>query len=253
MTESGLPRVVSIKKLFDEGLGIDETIRLRQGRITGATPEPGTSAAGPPSTVNDSPGLASTPISGIGPQPPTPDLPAGSGTPPKWVQLAFDDLDSAPVNGGTITEDTTPSTQTSGNGNNSSGGGDTPLTGNGASQPEDGVSLTLNYKPCWTPEQQALADQKVAALDEAACRGELSVSKVQGASGTAAGRLRQAGVDVPEGWHGHHMIDLQLGGQDLLSNLWPLDASVNSSLGAQIAAQIRALAVATCIASVSIC
>jgi len=40
MTESGLPRVVSIKKLFDEGLGIDETIRLRQGKITGATPEP---------------------------------------------------------------------------------------------------------------------------------------------------------------------------------------------------------------------
>jgi hypothetical protein len=32
------------------------------------------------------------------------------------VQLAFDD--TAPANSGTITEDTTPSTQTSGNGNN---------------------------------------------------------------------------------------------------------------------------------------
>src|SRR5579863_2845549 len=83
-----------IKKLFDEGRGIDETIRLRQGRITGATPEPGTSAAGPLSTVNDSPGLASTPISGMGPQPPTAGLPAGTGTPPRWVQLAFDNLDS---------------------------------------------------------------------------------------------------------------------------------------------------------------
>ena len=90
-------------------------------------------------------------------------------------------------------------------------------------------------------------------LDEAACRGELSVSTVERASGSAAGWLRQAGIDVPEGWHGDHMIDLQLGGQDSLSNLWPLDGSVNSSLGAQIAAQIRDLSVGTCIVSVSIC
>jgi hypothetical protein len=118
----------SLKRLFDEGLGIDETIRVRQGKITGAAPEPGTSASGPQSTSNDSPGPASTPIGGIQPQPPTPDLSAGSGTPPQWLQLAFNDLDSAPVNGGTITEDTTPGTAAGDSGSNI-GGGNPPASG----------------------------------------------------------------------------------------------------------------------------
>lgn len=135
----------SLKKLFDEGLGIDETIRLRQGKITGTSPEPGTSDTGPQSTSNDSPELASTPISGIQPQPPTPDLPAGNGTPPRWLQPAFDDLDSAPVNGGTITEDTTPSTQTGNSGNNigngGNGGSGTPPAGNAADCDAEGGGL----------------------------------------------------------------------------------------------------------------
>ncbi|MBC9731197.1 HNH endonuclease [Streptomyces sp. TRM68367] len=38
-----------------------------------------------------------------------------------------------------------------------------------------------------------------------------------------------------------HLIDLQLGGADALENLWALDRSVNRSLGAQIAAQIKSM------------
>ena len=117
MTESGLPRVVSIKKLFDEGLGIDETIRLRQGRITGATPEPGTSAAGPLSTAGDSPGLASTPLSGIGPQSPTAGLPAAD-------------------NGGTITENASPSTAVGSGGSIGNGGGTPPASSGDCEEPD---------------------------------------------------------------------------------------------------------------------
>jgi hypothetical protein len=113
--------------------------------------------------------------------------------------------------------------------------------------------LALSYREDWTSEQRALADQKVAALDAAAGRGEATVTAVKRASGSAAGRLRKAKVHVPTGWHGDHLIDLQLGGQDVLSNLWPLDGSVNSSLGAQIAAQIRGLPIGTRIGSVGIC
>ena len=36
-----------------------------------------------------------------------------------------------------------------------------------------------------------------------------------------------------------HIIDLQLGGKNELSNLSPLDRSVNRSLGAQIKNQIK--------------
>lgn len=36
-----------------------------------------------------------------------------------------------------------------------------------------------------------------------------------------------------------HIVDLQLGGSNKTSNLAPLDASVNRSLGAQIAAQLK--------------
>ena len=148
MTESGLPRVVSIKKLFDEGLGIDETIRLRQGRITGATPEPGTSAAGPLSTAGDSPGLASTPLSGIGPQSPTAGLPAAD-------------------NGGTITENTTPSTVTGGSGSIGNGGGTPPA--NGACEPENGDS----------GDQTATATADAGA-DEGASRSSRFVANLNG-------------------------------------------------------------------------
>jgi hypothetical protein len=60
------------------------------------------------------------------------------------VQLAFDDLDSAPVNGGTITEDTTPRTETSGNGNNIGNGGGIPPTGSVGDGNEDDVFRLLN-------------------------------------------------------------------------------------------------------------
>jgi filamentous hemagglutinin len=46
---------------------------------------------------------------------------------------------------------------------------------------------------------------------------------------------------VTVGYDIDHLKDLQLGGSNVLSNLWPLDSSVNRSLGAQIQHQIQGL------------
>lgn len=118
---------------------------------------------------------------------------------------------------------------------------------------DSGVSLSLKYKDGWTAAQRAAADEKVAALDAIAGRGDAVVAPVVRSAGSAAGKLRRAGIDVPPGFHGDHLHDLQLGGADTLENLWPLDGSVNSSLGAEIASQIRDLPVGTCVVAVRIC
>jgi hypothetical protein len=113
----------------------------------------------------------------------------------------------------------------------------------------DGVSLSLKYKDGWTAAQRAAADAKVAALNDA----DLSVTAVQRAGTSAASRYRSAGGVIPRGADVDHMIDLQLGGADDILNMNPLDYSVNRSLGAQIANQIRGLEPGTRICSVSIC
>jgi filamentous hemagglutinin len=97
--------------------------------------------------------------------------------------------------------------------------------------------LELKYKPGWTPNQIAAADTKVAALNDA----DTVVTDVQ-RSGTSASRVYQAsGGTIPPGSDVDHIIDLQLGGADEVSNMSPLDLSVNRSLGAQIAQQIADL------------
>lgn len=114
----------------------------------------------------------------------------------------------------------------------------------------DGVSLTLKYKDGWSAAQRAAADAKVAALNNA---DNLVVTRVERAGTSAGSRYRSAGGVVPGGSDVDHVIDLQLGGADDILNMNPLDMSVNRSLGAQIANQIRGLEPGTRICSVSIC
>ncbi|WP_327694870.1 polymorphic toxin-type HINT domain-containing protein [Streptomyces sp. NBC_00459] len=115
-------------------------------------------------------------------------------------------------------------------------------------------TLELVYKEGWDDTQRAQADAKVAHLNQLAEEGKLVKTKsVRIEKGSAAGRLRKAGTDVPDGYHGDHLQDLQLGGTDTLGNMGPLDGSVNSSLGAQIAARIKNLPMGTRICSVTIC
>ncbi|WP_307625068.1 polymorphic toxin-type HINT domain-containing protein [Streptomyces turgidiscabies] len=99
----------------------------------------------------------------------------------------------------------------------------------------NGAKLDLTYKPDWSPEQIAAADEKVAALNSAP---QLIVTKVQ-RSGSAADVWRRAGNQTVSGSDIDHKIDLQLGGLDDVSNMWPLDSSVNRSLGSQISAQLK--------------
>ncbi|MHB1596299.1 MAG: RHS repeat protein [Streptosporangiaceae bacterium] len=131
-------------------------------------------------------------------------------------------------------------------------GGTAPEAG-GATGANDGISLSLRYKAGWSPEQIAAADSKVANLNAAAQRGELVVSQAQRSGTSAASMFRSAGGDIPSGMDVDHMIDLQLGGANDLSNLSPLDLSVNRSLGAQIGAQLRGVPVGTCVIGVMIC
>ena len=132
-------------------------------------------------------------------------------------------------------------------GSNLLGKAATAALGRGAA--EAGPSLRLTYKPGWTAAQRAAADAKVAALNDA----NLIVTPVRRATASAASRYRSAGGTVPPGSDVDHIIDLQLGGADAIFNMGPLDFSVNRSLGAQIANQIRDLPPGTRICSVSIC
>jgi RHS repeat-associated protein len=130
---------------------------------------------------------------------------------------------------------------------------DAPAAAAGAGDVGDGISLSLRYKAGWNLDQMAAADAKVAALNAAAQRGELVASQVERSGTSAASIFRSAGGNIPPGMDVDHIIDLQLGGADDLSNMSPLDLSVNRSLGPQIAAQLRGVPAGMCITGVTIC
>jgi hypothetical protein len=112
----------------------------------------------------------------------------------------------------------------------------------------EAVDLSLRYKPGWTPEQRAAADAKIAFLNES----DLVVSEVERSGTSASSRYKRNGGNVPVGSDVDHIVDLQLGGKDVLSNMWPLDSSVNRSLGSQIQWRITNLPVGTRIGTITI-
>nr|WP_285474977.1 RHS repeat-associated core domain-containing protein [Actinoplanes sp. NBRC 101535] len=99
----------------------------------------------------------------------------------------------------------------------------------------DGVQLEVTYKPEWTPAQRVAADAKVAALNS---DGNLVVTAVK-RSKSASSSWKRAGNTKPAGSDIDHTKDLQLGGVDDITNMNPLDLSVNRSLGSQIAKRIK--------------
>jgi len=111
-----------------------------------------------------------------------------------------------------------------------------------------GVDLALTYKPGWTAAQRAEADLKVQMLTEA----DTVVSQSTRSGTSAASRYRSAGNQIPAGNDIDHAVDLQLGGSDTVANMWPLNTSVNRSLGAQIQQQIKNLPHGTVINRVTI-
>jgi hypothetical protein len=111
-----------------------------------------------------------------------------------------------------------------------------------------GVDLALKHKPGWTATQQAEATAKAQTLNDS----ETSVTQVDRTGSSATRRYRQAKGVIPEGSDVDHVVDLQLGGADTLSNMRPLNSSVNRSLGAQIQQQIKDLPAGTRINRVKI-
>ncbi len=81
---------------------------------------------------------------------------------------------------------------------------------------------------------------------------ELRVTPSVRSGTSAAARYRQAGNAIPAGADVDHIIDLQLGGADIISNLRPLDLSVNRSLGAQIGRQLRGVPSGTKVSGIRI-
>ena len=110
------------------------------------------------------------------------------------------------------------------------------------------VDLALTYKPGWSAAQRVEADLKVQLLTE----GNTVVSQSTRSGTSAASRYRSAGNQISPGNDIDHAIDLQLGGSDTVSNMWPLNSSVNRSLGAQIQQRIKNLPPGTVINKVTI-
>ncbi|MDO4352815.1 MAG: polymorphic toxin-type HINT domain-containing protein, partial [Clostridia bacterium] len=107
---------------------------------------------------------------------------------------------------------------------------------NSGSRPEEGIEIKLKYKDTWTPEQRAQAYEKVKALSESVTK-KSSVGKRKNVRNMY--KKAYGNNSIPENHDIDHIIDLQLGGTNELSNLRALDKSVNRSLGAQISRQIK--------------
>lgn len=112
--------------------------------------------------------------------------------------------------------------------------------------------MVLKYQDGWTRAQRRAADAKVKAISAAAERGDLRKTVVE-RSGTSRSKFQAAGGKLPAGSDVDHIVDLQLGGSDDLSNLQALDQSVNRSFGKQLEAGLKTFAVGAPILAVSIC
>lgn len=110
------------------------------------------------------------------------------------------------------------------------------------------VDLNLKYKEGWTSAQKAAADVKCQAL----CDAITVVTQAERSGTSASSRYKRAGNTVSPGNDVDHVVDLQLGGADSVSNMQPLNSSVNRSLGIQIYHQIKNLPAGTVIDKVNI-
>lgn len=115
-------------------------------------------------------------------------------------------------------------------------------------QTPNGYILLINKNASWSSAQLKAAIEKINAINRAGKKGLLKVTEeITRGGGQKAFRLNNPGA---AGRHADHIIDLQLGGKDIISNIRYLDASVNTSLGASIKAALFGLGNGTKIAKV---
>jgi hypothetical protein len=92
----------------------------------------------------------------------------------------------------------------------------------------------------------------VKALSQAGSRGALKKTTAVRV-GDPRSEYKAAGGTIPDGDDVDHVIDLQLGGSQDVSNLKPLDPVINRTLGKQIEVQLREFALDHAVPSVAIC
>lgn len=127
-------------------------------------------------------------------------------------------------------------------------GGGVPPFAPGQTKLSVEADLKLKYMPKWTVEERAAANLKVGVLDFS----NTNATPVARNGLSARLMFTKENGPVPKGQDIDHLIDLQLGGTNKMQNLWPLEASVNRSLGAQIQNQIQGLPPGTQINRVTI-
>ncbi len=121
---------------------------------------------------------------------------------------------------------------------------------------KQGLKLTIKMKKGWDKSQISEAKAKIKALDSAAKKGELKVVKNPQRSSTSAKsryEKEHGKGSVGKGNDTDHTKELQLGGADDVSNMSPLNSSVNRSVGAQIQQQIKNVPEGTKVCEVSGC
>ena len=98
--------------------------------------------------------------------------------------------------------------------------------------------MTIKLKPTWTEEQIAQAYKKADDLTKA----ETVVTKSPVTrDANLRSKFKKAGGEINQRQQVDHIVDLQLGGTNAMTNLQALDASVNASFGVQIENQIKNL------------
>ncbi len=99
------------------------------------------------------------------------------------------------------------------------------------------VEIKIKRKKTWNKLQNAMGDEKLRILTEAKT---VRTKPPKRKKNLKKEYLKAFGKDsIPAGYDLDHMVDLQLGGADTIENAWPLEKSVNRSLGKQIERAIR--------------
>ena len=110
-----------------------------------------------------------------------------------------------------------------------------------------GTTLNLKYKSNWTKEQKTQADMKAKQLTESLT---VVTKKKAKRSGTQSRFRKKANLD--KNTDADHIVELQLGGKDVMENMQSLDGSVNKSFGKQIQNAIKDLPDGTKVGKVKI-
>lgn len=113
--------------------------------------------------------------------------------------------------------------------------------------------IRVKYGSDWTRAQRNAADEKMRAIFEAGSRGGLHKTKPVRSGSATARYVNETGGRVRSNENVDHTIELQLGGKDDVTNMKPLDKTVNSSFGTQIEKQIRDLNYGDPIPTAAIC